>query len=105
MRKGGLCPCPCCLMPKSKLDKMGSFLDTKFWRHASNIRKFLLDKVTKARQKIYNLAVGISGRAVQNLLKPSSSVPTMVRQYNSLCLVLRLCIFTTCHQNAFNRCL
>ncbi|KAF9543337.1 hypothetical protein CPC08DRAFT_755956 [Agrocybe pediades] len=77
MREGGLCPCPRCLMPKTKLDKMGSFLDTKFRRHASNIRKFLIDKVTEARRKIYNLAVGINGAAVQNLLKPSSSVPTM----------------------------
>jgi len=55
---------------------MGLFLDMKF--RVDNIRRYLLYEVTKARDYIYRLAHGITSTAVENLLKPTSSIPIQV---------------------------
>ncbi len=41
-------------------------------------RKFLNLLVNTARRLIYDKGVGIGGAAIEDLLKPTSSVPTMV---------------------------
>jgi len=71
-------------MKKAKMDKMGSFLDTKF--RLANVRKFLCQRVQEAREKIYKLGIKIHGVVVENLLKEDSSVPTMVIVINILLL-------------------
>ncbi|KAE9402405.1 hypothetical protein BT96DRAFT_956276 [Gymnopus androsaceus JB14] len=65
IRDLGSCPCPRCLIPKGLLDQMGSKRDMKL---REKIRIFLVDKVLRARQWIYN-----EGR----LLKETSSVPML----------------------------
>jgi hypothetical protein len=45
----------------------------------SNPRKILNEVVQTARSFIYRLAIPINGSAVAQLLKPTSSVPTVVR--------------------------
>ena len=45
----------------------------------SHARKVLYDVVQTARHSIYQLAIPINGAAVEQLLKPTSSVPTVVR--------------------------
>ncbi|KAJ3786451.1 hypothetical protein GGU10DRAFT_419733 [Lentinula aff. detonsa] len=74
IRDLGSCPCPRCLIPKSLLDQMGSKRDMK---RREKIRIFLVDKVMRARQWIYNEGSKIRGSAVERLLKETSSVPTL----------------------------
>ena len=59
--------------------------------HACNI---LYDVVQTAHRFIYQLAIPISGTAVDQLLKPTSSVPTVVRHLLSLLNVLSLITLT-----------
>ena len=45
----------------------------------SHARNILYDVVQAARHSIYQLAIPINSAAVEQLLKPTSSVPTVVR--------------------------
>ena len=71
-------PCPRCLVPKDKLDLMGTLVD-KGYRIGQGVRVYFKNIVEKARQLIYRKAKGITSVAVENLLKETSSVPTIVR--------------------------
>ena len=77
LRNKGLCPCPRCLIPKVKIDLMGQIRDLA--QRISNPRNILYDVVQRARCFIYQLGIPITGAAVAQLLKPTSSVPTVVR--------------------------
>lgn len=77
IRDKGLCPCPRCLIPKVKIDLMGQVRDLA--QRISHARNILYDVVQTARGFIYQLAIPINGTAVEQLLKPTSSVPTVVR--------------------------
>ena len=95
IRDKGLCPCPRCLVPKSKLDQTGTKRDSKF--RLQNDRTYLFDRVLIARNAIYNSAAAIAGAAVNRLLKATSSVPTLVSQIPwylfviwALCFILRM---------------
>jgi hypothetical protein len=84
----GLHPCPRCLIPKSKLDETGMKCDIKFW--LENVCTYLFDYVQIARNTIYKLGAAITGEAVNQLLKATSSVPTMVCQdpFTAVCKTL-----------------
>jgi hypothetical protein len=77
IRDKGLYPCPRCLTPKVKIDLMGQVRDLA--QRISNPRNILYDVVQTARSFIYQLGIPINGSAVAQLLKPTSSVPTVVR--------------------------
>lgn len=54
------------------------------WRDINlreKLRKYLLDKVTLAREWIYEQGYKIRGEAVERLLKETSSVPTLVNLF------------------------
>ncbi|KAF9532139.1 hypothetical protein CPB83DRAFT_832803 [Crepidotus variabilis] len=70
----GLCPCPRCLIPKSKLNDMGKLNDLKY--RAQNPRTYLKSLVSRAREIIYTQGAKIGGAAVDRLLRATSSVPT-----------------------------
>ena len=72
----GLCPCPCCLVLKWKLDQLGVFADIRNW--ISKACKYDEESVRKARRLIYEHGIAINGAAVQCELKATSSVPTLV---------------------------
>ena len=76
IRDNGNCPCPRCLIPKKQLNRMGLKHDIQF--RLKNPRKFLFRQVQAARKWIYQKGRSITSRAVELVLKPSSSVPTMV---------------------------
>ena len=82
IRDKGLAPCPRCLTPKSKIDQTGTKRDSQF--REKNVRKYLLDYVRVARDAIYGRAAAIGGAVIDRLLKPTSSVPTLVS-------IFRLC--------------
>jgi hypothetical protein len=77
IRDKGLCPCPRCLIPKEKIDLMGQVRDLA--QRKDNPRNILYDTVQTARNFIHQLGLPINGSAVDKLLKPTSSVPTVVR--------------------------
>lgn len=72
-----MCPCPRCLVSKSKLDKLGLKRDmaTRIYK----FRHYMAEKVQGARNAIYSLAKPINGAAVEAILKEFSGVPTVVR--------------------------
>ncbi|KAJ3709521.1 hypothetical protein C8R42DRAFT_649336 [Lentinula raphanica] len=74
IRDKGLCPCPRCFIPKSHLNRLG--VDLRF--RISQTRTFLINKVNQARRLIYTAGAAIGGKYVQDLLKESSSVPTLM---------------------------
>ncbi|KIL59478.1 hypothetical protein M378DRAFT_131528 [Amanita muscaria Koide BX008] len=74
--RGGksLCPCPRCMVPLKKFDLMGQVSDRLFRQY--HVRKYFQDLVTKARKFVYQNGIGVRGKAVEDLLKSSSSNPT-----------------------------
>ena len=76
IRDQGLCPCPRCLVPKSKLDQLGRVADTKF--RVDKVRKSCADIVNDARKAIFEEGMPIGGVVVERLLKETSTVPTAV---------------------------
>ena len=58
------------------MDQTGAKQDSQF--HKKNVCKYLLDYVRTAQDAIYRRAVAIGGVVIDQLLKPMSSVPTLV---------------------------
>jgi hypothetical protein len=79
IRDNGLCPCPQCLMPMTKLDRMGRRWDVGF--RLKSARQYLADKVQQARRIVYKLGKAVAGTGVDGILKPTSSVPVIVSDF------------------------
>jgi hypothetical protein len=62
IRDKGICPCPRCLTPKSKMDQTGAKRDSQF--REKNVRKYLLNYVCAARDAIYKNAFAIGGAII-----------------------------------------
>ena len=93
----GLCPCPWCLVTKSKLDRLGTRWDGSV--HLSKFWEFIADKVDAAWQAVYDLGKSICSTVVEDLLRSFSGVPTMVSSnFTTSWLILKLMLH---HQNAF----
>lgn len=82
IRDKGLCPCPRCLVLKSKLDRLGLCRDMS--TRINKFREFMADRVASARRAIYSLAKSIHSTAVENLLKEFSGIPTLVSVFVQL---------------------
>jgi len=63
-------------MPKTHLDRMGWISDSRF--RISEIRCYFYEKVQAARDFIYRAGNAVAGVRVNDLLKSTSSVPTIV---------------------------
>ena len=66
-------------MPKTHLDRMGRVPDSNF--RLSGIRLYLHQKVKAAQDLVYRLGHAVAGAGVNGLLKLTSSVPTIVREF------------------------
>jgi hypothetical protein len=82
IRDQGLCPCPRCLVPKTKLDQVGRITDRVY--RIDKPRSYPTNLVEKARECIYNQGMPIGGIAVQRLLKDTSTVPTSVSVFDTI---------------------
>lgn len=82
IRDKGSCPCPRCLVTKSKLDRLGTHRDDS--ARLSEFREFMAYKVAAARRAIYDLAKSIRSTVVEDLLKGFSGVPTTVSSQNHM---------------------
>ena len=78
IRDKGLCPCPRCLVPKSKLDRVGHISDANLRINQAHKYQDVSESVKKARNAIYKQGVPIGGAYVERLLKQTSTVPTLV---------------------------
>lgn len=56
---------------------MGQVQDLR--RRATQARVYMWDKVMKAREYIYKRGLGLKSKWVEDVLKDTSSVPTVVR--------------------------
>jgi len=65
------------------MDQTGAKRDSQF--REKNVRKHLLDYVRVARDAIYRRAAAIGGVVIDRLLKPTSSVPTLVIIFHPFC--------------------
>ena len=50
----------------------------------TNVQRFFLDKVHKACEWIYKKGGGVTSKGVEDILKETSSIPTMVSSNNIL---------------------
>ena len=79
IRNLGGCPCPRCLIPKVKLQDVATENDmlqrTILARRDTEERR---ERISSARQLIYQDRYVIDTPRVENLLKPESLVPTIV---------------------------
>ncbi|KAF8872006.1 hypothetical protein BD779DRAFT_1613865 [Infundibulicybe gibba] len=75
IRDKGSCPCPRCMIPKTRIDLMGQVRDLAF--RGNMARKFMFSAVERARKLIYTSGLPIGGAAVERELFSTSSVPTM----------------------------
>ena len=72
----GLCPCPRCPVPDSKLDQLGLVADAK--GRITKVCKYPADSVREAQKVIYKDGKPIRGAAIQQCLKATLTVPTIV---------------------------
>ncbi|KAJ2987670.1 hypothetical protein NUW54_g9360 [Trametes sanguinea] len=78
IRDMGNCPCPRCLVTKDAISAVGTARDMD-----ARVRKVRVDdvnrrfKVARARSFVYDQHRGIGSKAVEELLKPESLVPTI----------------------------
>jgi len=63
-------------MQKAYLDRMGWIPDASF--RIKEVRRYLHEKVQAARDLIYRVGRAVASTHVNNLLKLTSSVPTLV---------------------------
>ena len=68
---------------------MGWVPDSNF--RLSGIRRYLYKKVQAARDLIYRLGHAVAGAGVNGLLKLTSSVPTIVRDFFSSTSIVLTC--------------
>ncbi|KAL6303260.1 hypothetical protein BKA93DRAFT_735257 [Sparassis latifolia] len=77
VRDMGGCPCPRCLVPKAKIDQLGTAADM---RQRETLRRVddteRRRKVAQARKFVYDLGFAVNSTAVDNLLQSESWVPT-----------------------------
>lgn len=79
IRDKGRCPCPKCLVPFTEVDRLGTVRDIKQRKALARIDdQIKQDKVTKAREYIYQRNVAVDNVDVETLLKGQSLVPTNV---------------------------
>ena len=76
IRNNGDCPCPCCLVNKKDIGKMGQVLNLRCC--VSNTHSYIGEKIRDARDFIFKLGYNVASAAVERLLSSHSWVPTLV---------------------------
>jgi len=76
----GMCLCPCCLIPKSRVHQIAAEMDMLQWKllqHSDT--KEWCDKVVTARRLIYEVHYAVHTLQVEELIKSEFLVPTLVK--------------------------
>ena len=89
IRNLGACPCPRCLIPLNRVHNLGMSRDMIQRRTLARVddinRRY---KVLAARRVIYEKHYQINSAAVEGLLRDESLVPTLVRDWVHLVVLL-----------------
>ena len=73
------CPCPRCLILKSCIPLIGTKTDTKQWVQLARVDSAdRQHKIELARRMMFEGGVGITSTGINDLLGPTSLVPTRV---------------------------
>ena len=79
IRNFGSCPCPRCLVPKSKIPEVGTAIDDRRREKSRRVDSFTRNwNVSLAREYIYERGFGVRSAAVERLLAEESYTPTKV---------------------------
>jgi hypothetical protein len=95
------CPCPRCLILKSKIPHLGMEVDKKARQKLARVdSKEIQNKVNRARRLMFEDGINVSSVFIDRLLKPHSLVPTRVSSFMSLIgnesdLSLSECVFSS----------
>ena len=82
IRTFGSCPCPRCLVPKSKIPEVGTAFDERRRENSRRVDDFNRNwNVSRARDYIYERGLGVRSAAVERLLAAESYTPTKVRHH------------------------
>jgi hypothetical protein len=82
IRNFGSCPCPRCLVPKSKIPEVGTAFDERRREKSRRVDDFNRNwNVSLAREYIYERGFGVRSAAVERLLAEESYTPTKVRHH------------------------
>lgn len=76
------CPCPRCLIPMVRISGLGTHIDEQRRRHMRIDTEHRREKVEISRKYIYEGGRGIKSKAVEDLLKEDSLVPTRVCSFH-----------------------
>ena len=80
IRNLGACPCPRCLVPKEKIPELGTVFDDRRRVKTERVSDARWEfNIIVARDIIYKKGKGVKSAAVERILAPESSVPTMVK--------------------------
>ena len=102
IRNFGSCPCPWCLVPKSKIPEVGTAFDERRREKSRHVDDLNWNwNVSLARDFIYERGFGVRSAAVEHLLAEESYTPTKVRHLTfkdsqMLNPCIPECIFITC---------
>ena len=95
------CPCPRCLILKSKIPRLGMEVDKKARQKLARVdSKEIQNKVNRARRLMFEDGINVSSVFIDRLLKPHSLVPTRVSSFTSLIgndpdLSISECVFSS----------
>ena len=76
VRDKGVCPCPWCLIPKTKFHHFGFLSDAV--QRVKKLHQYFRDRIVATRNAIYKHGAPIKGAVPEFYLKPLSLVPTFV---------------------------
>lgn len=80
IRNLGACPCPHCLVPKEKIPELGTVLDDRRRVKTERVSDARWEfNIIVARDFIFRKGKGVKSAAVERVLAPESSVPTIVK--------------------------
>ena len=74
-----VCPCPCCLVHKSEIDKIGQKIDA--CNCLSKACQYVGNVIQSACFFIYTLGLNVNGAAVERLLFEQLLVPTRISTF------------------------
>jgi hypothetical protein len=80
-----ICPCPRCLVKKHDIGALGTAVDIQRRQHVRVDNRKRQRDIDAARSWIFEKGRGISSTYhVENILKPTSMIPTRVSNHKSL---------------------
>ena len=93
LRYLALCPWPRCLLLKSRIPMIGTKTDTKQWINLARVdSEDRRDKIERVRKWMFEDGVNITSKRIEEILRPTSLVPTRVCHHLFQAFLIQLII-------------